>query len=252
MSGGEGYYYFHTQPFAFTINLENLKRYVNDKYFDDRKTGQKFTELKRVASGKVAITKNSSGFWLREDNRYEQILVFACFQGETLICYVIARCISRFSCANTLAVYNAGTPGSGMEEKIVVVDCRDVRKLSFDNLTTDNQKTAFNDFVKTEARNKGKAVELMRNDILNPREGYRLFEFGTLNTDLYRSSRDPVDTYRVIILPGGEGLVKFFDDQAQQIQKGVQGYATQEVEFRKASTGNGAEGAAAIFSVLGP
>ena len=133
MSGGLSFYNFHTKSFAFDINADKLREYINDKYFDDRKNDQKFTELKRVASGKVAITKNSSGFWLRADNRYEQILVFACYRNGTLICYAIARCISDYSCENSLEDYNSGRkdnrPSSGMEEKILFVKCKDVQRL---------------------------------------------------------------------------------------------------------------------------
>ena len=284
MSGGV--YNFRTDRFAFNLDPDKLKDYVNYKYFGDRPNNQEFTKLKRVAFGKVAITKNSSDFWFRADNRYEQISVFACYRmvggKETLICYVIARCISPRSCERTFNDYKPrgyhDRPTDGMEEKLVVVDCRNVKRLEFKELNTENQKTAFNDFVKTEARNRGISEQDLRTEI-NAEGGYHLFEFGTLNTGLYRSLDDPVDTYRVIILPiddggdsgvkvppSGEGfpgdealtgsqrLVKFFDYQANKenpIKKDDQRYATQEVEFRKASTGNGADGAAAATGVLG-
>ena len=245
MSGGLSFYNFHTEAFAFKLDPDKLKDYVNDKYFDDRKNDQKFTELKRVASGKVAITKNSSGFWLRTDNRYEQILVFACYRNGTLICYAIARCISDYSCENSLEDYNSGRkdnrPSSGMEEKILFVDCRKVNKLEFKVLTTDNQKKAFEKFVKTEARNRGISEQDLREKIYSDKGGYHLFEFGTLNTDRYRSSSDPGDTYRVIILPiHNQGLDTFFDDQAKQPSDGEEDKrcTIQDINFRKDTTGD--------------
>lgn len=247
MSGGV--YDFRTDRFAFNIDPIKLKDYINDKYFDDRKNDQKFTELKRVASGKVAITKNSSGFWLRADNRYEQILVFACYRGETLICYAIARCISDYSCENSLADYNSdrkdNRPSSGMEEKILFVKCKDVQKLNFTHLTADKKSDrykAFKKFLATEG--------ITEADIAD--KGYHLFQFGTLNTDRYRSSSDPGDTYRVIILPiYNEGLDKFFDDQAKQPLVGEEDNrcTIQDINFRKDTTGD-AVGAGNLLAEL--
>jgi len=288
MSGGISFYDFHTESFAFKLDLDKLKDYINNKYFGDRNddttTRSNFTKLKRVAFGKVAITNTSLGFYFRKDNRYEQILVFACYRGETLICYVIARCISDYPCQRTFDYTPDGyhaKPTDGMEEKILFVNCRNVKKLDFGHLTTDKKSDrykAFEKFVKTEARNKGIPADNLKEQIVTPDGGYHLFEFGTLNTELYRSSGDLGDTYRVIILPlgkddvevtpsgkgfpndevfpgdealtGYQRLVKFFDNQAQPIHKGDESYATQDIEFRKASTGNGADGAIAGLSFL--
>lgn len=240
MSGGV--YDFHTNSFAFTINLDNLKDYINDKYFTDNdKTDENklFTRLEQVAKGKVAITKNSSGFWLRADNRYEQILVFACYRGETLICYAIARCISDYSCENSLEDYNSDrkddSPSSGMAEKILFVKCGDVKRLNFTHLTANKKSDrykAFKKFLATERKSEAD---------INTEQGYHLFEFGTLNTDRYRSSRDPGDTYRVIILPiYNEGLDTFFDDQAKQPSVGEEDKrcTIQDIKFRKDTTGD--------------
>ena len=40
MSGGLSFYNFHTEAFAFKLDPDKLKDYVNDKYFDDRKNDQ--------------------------------------------------------------------------------------------------------------------------------------------------------------------------------------------------------------------
>ena len=283
MSGGV--YNFRTDRFAFNLDPDKLKNYVNSKYglknpsLNDQLTDRhKFTRLERVAYGKVAITNTSLGFYFRKDNRYEQISVFACYRYEALICYVIARCISPRSCEKNFNNYIPGgyhdRPTDGMEEKILFVDCREVKKKEFANLITENQKTAFDDFVKTEARNKGNIVEVMKMEILDPNGGYHLFEFRTLNTDLNRSTNDPGDTYRVIILPlgkdaievitsseepplyeGGNGyqkLVKFFDDQADKknpIREGDQRYATQNIAFPIAA-GDGAGAGALVGSLV--
>jgi hypothetical protein len=264
MSGGLSFYDFHTKLFAFNIDPNKLRDYINYKYGlkdprpngnpkDDPTALHKFTNLKKVAHGKVAITNTSLGFYFRKDNRYEQISVFACYRGETLICYVIARCVSDYPCHINYDDYEPGKgyhdkPTEGMEEKILFVDCRKVNKLEFKVLTTDNQKKAFEKFVKTEAKNKNITEEDLRHK-LNPDGGYHLFEFGTLNTDQNRSS-NVGDTYRVIILPiDNQALDTFFNDQAPPIQAGDEKYATQDIEFRKAA-GNGADGAFAVLSLI--
>ena len=252
MSGGLSFYDFHTNSFAFTINLDKLKDYINDKYFTDRdKTAGNilFTRLEQVAKGKVAITKNSSGFWLRADNRYEQILVFACFRDETLICYAIARCISDYSCENSLDDYNSDrkddSPSSGMAEKILFVDCRNVKRLNFNHLTQDKKSDRYKAFKKF------LATERKPEEDINTTQGYHLFEFKTLNTDRYRSSDDPGDTYRVIILPiYNEGLDVFFDNQAKQSSN--KGCAIQDIKFRKDTTGDGVGAGNALFSMFSP
>lgn len=250
MSGG--YYDFRTNSFAFTINLDNLKDYINDKYFTDNdKTAGNilFTRLEPVAKGKVAITKNSSGFWLRTDNRYEQILVFACFRDKTLICHAIARCISDYSCENSLDDYTSDRkddrPSSGMEEKILFVKCGDVKRLNFTHLTEDKKSDRYKAFKKFLAN------ERITEADINTAQDYHLFEFGTLNTDRYRSSSNPGDTYRVIILPiYNEGLDKFFDDQAKQPSN--KGCAIQDIKFRKDTTGDGVGAGNLVAELLFP
>ena len=246
MSGGISFYDFHKSPFAFNINADKLRDYINYKYGlkdprsivdpkDDPTARHKFTKLERVAFGKVAITNTSLGFYFRKDNRYEQILVFACYRNDTLVCYVIARCISDYTCDITYDDYKPGEgyrdiPTDGMEEKILFVDCGTVKKLNFTDLTKDNQKKAFEKFVKTEAKNKN-ITEIELRQKLTPSGDYHLFQFGTLNTDQHRSS-DVGDTYRVIILPNNNGgLDTFFNDQALPIQEGNDNYANQDIKF---------------------
>lgn len=256
MSGGLSFYEFHTEPFAFNINADKLRDYINYKYGlkdprpnvdpkDDPPARHKFTKLERVAYGKVAITNTSLGFYFRKDNRYEQISVFACYRlvggVETLICYVIARCISDYPCDKTYDNYSPGgyyaKPTEGMEEKILFVDCRKVNKLNFTDLTKDNQKNAFDKFVKTEAKIKNTTEDGLRHK-LNTNDGYHLFQFGTLNTDQHRSS-NVGDTYRVIILPidNGDngGLDTFFNEQAERITEGNNNYANQNITFQIAA-----------------
>jgi hypothetical protein len=252
MSGGISFYNFRTAPFAFNIDPIKLKDYINDKYFTDhdKLDGSKlFTRLDPVAKGKVAITNTSLGFWLRKDNRYEQISVFACYQDDTLICYVIARCISDYSCENSLKDYNSDKkddrPSSGMEEKILFVKCRDVQKLNFTHLTADKKSDrykAFKKFLATEGITEENIAQA----------GYHLFQFGTLNTDRYRSSSDPGDTYRVIILPiHNEGLDTFFNKQAKQpldVEEDKR-CTIQDIKFRKDTTGD-AVGAGNLLAEL--
>jgi hypothetical protein len=133
-----------------------------------------------------------------------------------------------------------------MEKKILFVKCRDVQRLNFTHLTADKKSDrykAFKKFLTTERKSEAD---------INTAQGYHLFQFGTLNTDRYRSSSDLGDTYRVIILPiHNEGLDKFFDDQAKQPSDGEEDKrcTIQDIKFRKDTTGD-AVGAGNLFAEL--
>jgi hypothetical protein len=93
MRGGNQEYFY------CSFNIQYITDYIRRKYktefqneFDiDINPRNNFT-LKLVSYGHVFITNRSKGKFLREDNKAEQIAIYACVSKSNTICFAILRC----------------------------------------------------------------------------------------------------------------------------------------------------------------
>ena len=89
-------YNTNTKFFYCTWEPNTLKDYINELYEQQIKKqlniDSLFTNLEYVSYGHVLITNRSIGYYLRKNNKPEQITVYACYNNNNCLCYAILRC----------------------------------------------------------------------------------------------------------------------------------------------------------------
>lgn len=91
MRGGEN----NTNFFYCFCDREIIKNIINNQYkrqiFNEFKI-ELFDNVEYVSWGHVLITNRSIGYYLRKNNKPEQITVYACYNNNKLYCFAILRC----------------------------------------------------------------------------------------------------------------------------------------------------------------
>ena len=91
MRGGEN----NTNFFYCFYDREIIKKIINYQYkrqiFNEFKI-EFFDNVEYVSWGHVLITNRSIGYYLRKNNKPEQITVYACYNNKILYCFAILRC----------------------------------------------------------------------------------------------------------------------------------------------------------------
>jgi hypothetical protein len=91
MRGGEN----NTNFFYCNCDPEIINNIINRQYsreiYEEFKI-ESFDRVEYCSFGHVLITNRSKGKFLREDNKPEQITIYACSKDNTILCYAILRC----------------------------------------------------------------------------------------------------------------------------------------------------------------
>ena len=71
--------------------LDYINVTYNDKFVENRIPETGFTSVEFKMDIRTMITNRSKGYYFREDNKHQRILIYACLVGTTPMCYALVR-----------------------------------------------------------------------------------------------------------------------------------------------------------------